>query len=241
MSVALSLQKVTKVFVSPTQKLYGIQDISLDIEAGEIVMITGSIGAGKTTLLQLLAGLIKPDQGRGFILGEDPFQMSISNRLAYREKNMGLYFSKLPLLQECSVFENIALPLYIEKTSKQQLQNRIEEVVSFFDIRELLPLYPGSLSLGERQLVSLARAIVNEPKVLILDEPVSSLDHTSAVMLLTHLRELSASLKITTVLTTADFRLHPFATRVVKLKNGKIDEILGEYVSEETDLPFMKI
>jgi multiple sugar transport system ATP-binding protein len=191
---SIRLEKVTKKYKSTT----AINDISLQIEDGELFCVLGPPGAGKTTLLRLIMGLEKPDQGNILVDEESVIGVHPSKR------DVAMIFQNLALYPDKTVFDNIAFPLRQQKVENEEIQERVEKVARELHIDWLLEKIPSQLSGGERQRVAIGRAIVRQPKAYLMDEPLSNLDALLRLEMRVSLKELQTSLKETFVYVTHD-------------------------------------
>ena len=186
----LEICDIHKIYSKGTaQETVVLQGASFSFQDGVFYAIIGKSGCGKTTLLHILGGLDVPDQGKVLLDGVDLFGLSRRERAILRRRRMGFIFQSYNLLQEHTAWENIAMPYILD--GKRVDQKRLNEVCSTLEIEKLLHKYPVQLSGGEQQRIAIARAIVNEPKVLLLDEPCSALDVKASAKI----EELLKSLK----------------------------------------------
>lgn len=218
--------KVTKKFGSIT----AVSDVSFEIKEGELVFITGPSGAGKTTLIRLILGEYLPSTGDVVVAGEKLSLVS-KNKLHLWRRKIGVVFQDYKLFSNMTVEENVALPLQITKKTKQQVKDRVKEVLKMVDLEERALLFPAQLSGGERQRTSLARAMVNNPAVLLADEPMGNLDPVTANEMMKLIDEINK--KGTTVLMATHNAsiVDNSKTRVIEFKKGKLvrDEKEGKY------------
>lgn len=213
MTSAIKIADISRRFNNQTV----LNDVSLTVEPCELLALLGPSGSGKTTLLRLIAGLDAPDKGR-ITIGED-------DTAARRpiERGVGFVFQHYALFRHMSVFENIAFPLRIRKTSKPVIQTKVTELLKLIQLENLADRYPAQLSGGQRQRVALARALASQPKVLLLDEPFGALDAVVRRELRRWLRQLHKDMNITTIFVTHDQEeAFDLADRVVIMKEGRI-------------------
>ena len=189
------LEKVTKRFPGG---VYGCKDITLTVRDGEFFVLLGPSGSGKTTLLRIIAGLEKPTEGRVYIDGVDVTD------LPPRKRDVAMVFQTWALYPHMTVFDNIAFPLKIRGLDRGEIEKKVKEVAELLGISELLSRYPRQLSGGQQQRVALARALVRNPKVWLMDEPLSNLDAILRVHMRVELKRLQRELKITTIYVTHD-------------------------------------
>ena len=198
---------------------YSLRDINLTIGSGELLVLLGPTGAGKTTLLNVIAGL---EDYRGSVL----FNGRAVDGLAPGERKVGYLFQDLNLFPHLNVFSNIAFGLKMQGLSKRQIQDKVEEMLELFKIESLRDRFPNSLSGGEKQRVALARALINSPHILLLDEPMSSLDYRTSKYLRIELRALQKKLGITTIYVTHNlYEAEELADRIAVISKGRLEQI----------------
>jgi len=198
---------------------YVCQDVNLEILDRELLVVLGSNGAGKTTLINIIAGLT---DYKGSVL----FDGVPVDRLPTNEREVGYLFQGLVLFPHLDVVANIAYSLSVRKQPQYQIEARVNELLKLMNIKHLASRYPKQLSGGERQRVALARAIASSPKVLLLDEPLSSLDAQTAKYLRTELKQLQRRLGITAIYVTHDLmEAVEMADRVVIIQNGRVEQV----------------
>ncbi len=191
----VSLERVTKVFPGG---VYACRDISLTVRDGEFFVLLGPSGSGKTTLLRIIAGLERPTSGRVYIDGVDVTD------LPPRKRDVAMVFQTWALYPHMRVYDNIAFPLRIRGVPRGEIDRRVREVAKLLGIEGLLDRYPRQLSGGQQQRVALARALVRNPKVWLMDEPLSNLDAILRVHMRVELKRLQRELGITTIYVTHD-------------------------------------
>lgn len=183
-------------------KFYGknhvLKDINLDIEKGQLVTLLGPSGCGKSTLLRCLAGLEKVSSGRIYLEGKDITDVNP------RDRGIGMVFQQYSLFPNLSVAQNVAFGLKMKKEQKNDIDQKVKEILALVGLSEKINNYPGQLSGGQQQRVALARAIVTEPKVLLLDEPLSAIDALLRRNLRIEIRRIQKELGITTIFVTHD-------------------------------------
>ncbi len=217
----ISFQGVSKKY--PPNHLV-MSDVNLEIEKGELVFLTGQSGAGKTTLLRLLFRAELPTSGKIVVDGMDLSSLSRS-QVPYLRRKIGVIFQDFKLLSNKSVFENVALSLEVLGLRKEQVKKRVCQVLEGVGLGHKMHQYPPQLSGGEQQRVSIARAVVNRPPIILADEPTGNLDklRTAEVMLLMH--ELNAR-GATILFATHDERLYQDSPgRVLRLESGKVEVV----------------
>lgn len=208
------------------KKRYGqldvLRGIDLEIQSGEIVSIVGSSGAGKTTLLQLLGTLDKPDSGNVELDGINPFQLSQKELARFRNTQIGFVFQFHQLLPEFSALENVMMPALISGITKSDAQNRALSLLEKLGLSDRANHQPSALSGGEQQRVAVARALVNQPKVIFADEPSGNLDSKNAKELHELFFDLRRDLGQTFVIVTHNNQLAEMADRSLVMSDGQL-------------------
>lgn len=207
-------------------KSYGqlkvLNDISLNIGSNEIITIVGPSGAGKTTLLQIAGTLDIPDSGRVIYDGTDISEMKDRRLSEFRNRNIGFIFQFHQLLPEFTACENVAIPAMIAGMSRRKAMDRAAELLSILGLADRLTHKPSALSGGERQRAAIARALVNDPKVIFADEPTGSLDSRNRDEISGVIADLRQRLGQTFVIVTHDPTMTLIADRVVSMADGHI-------------------
>lgn len=197
-----------------------IKEINLRIFEGEYFVILGHTGAGKTTLLEIIAGLIVPDEGKIWLNGKEITTLSPDRR------NIGFVYQDYALFPHLSVIENIKFGLKLKKLKNSTITQKVHKIMDLLHISHLASFYPATLSGGEAQRVALARALVIEPQILLLDEPLSNLDHNLREKLQIELKKIHQDLMITTIHVTHDFdEAISLADRIAVIHQGKIMQV----------------
>ncbi len=199
-----------------------LDDVSLRIEPGEFLSIVGPSGAGKTTLLQIIGSLEAPDSGHVLYDGTDIVGMKERSLAAFRNLNIGFVFQFHHLLPEFTVTENVALPAMIAGKSRHESMERAAALLSDLGLGSRLTHRPGQLSGGERQRAAVARALINNPRVILADEPSGSLDSRNREELYALFFDLRSRTGNTFVIVTHDESLALTSDRVVRMQDGRI-------------------
>lgn len=214
----IEIKGVTKSFGS----LQVLKGIDLRIEKGEIVSIVGPSGAGKTTLLQILGTLDKPDSGSVVVDGIETSTLLTNKLSEFRNTHLGFVFQFHQLLPEFTAIENIMIPAYIAGMKPKETRNRAEELLEFMGLSDRATHKPNELSGGEKQRVAVARALMNNPAVILADEPSGSLDSKNKEELHKLFFELRDKFGQTFVIVTHDETLATLTDRTIHLKDGRI-------------------
>ena len=214
----IEIKGVTKNFGS----LQVLKGIDLRIEKGEIVSIVGPSGAGKTTLLQILGTLDKPNSGSVVVDGIETSTLSTNKLSEFRNTHLGFVFQFHQLLPEFTAIENIMIPAYIAGMKPKEARSRAEELLAFMGLSDRATHKPNELSGGEKQRVAVARALMNNPAVILADEPSGSLDSKNKEELHKLFFELRDKFGQTFVIVTHDETLATLTDRTIHLKDGRI-------------------
>lgn len=214
----IEIKGVTKSFGS----LQVLKGIDLRIEKGEIVSIVGPSGAGKTTLLQILGTLDKPDSGSVVVDGIETSTLSTNKLSEFRNTHLGFVFQFHQLLPEFTAIENIMIPAYIAGMKPKEARSRAEELLAFMGLSNRANHKPNELSGGEKQRVAVARALMNNPAVILADEPSGSLDSKNKEELHKLFFDLRDKFGQTFVIVTHDETLATLTDRTIHLKDGRI-------------------
>lgn len=201
-----------------------LKGINLNITAGEQVAILGQSGSGKSTLLHLIGMLDQPTSGEIEILGKSNSNLSDSEAALFRNQNLGFIYQFHHLLMEFSAVENVAMPLLINGTEKQEAESQAKKLLDLVGLSHRLDHLPSQMSGGERQRVAIARALVNKPKLVLADEPTGNLDKQNAQQVFDLFLKVNQELGTTLVVVTHDQGLAERFDRIIKLDDGLVVE-----------------
>jgi lipoprotein-releasing system ATP-binding protein len=199
-----------------------LKGVDLEINQGEIVSIVGSSGAGKTTLLTILGTLDRASEGEVIINNESVFKLNEKKLAAFRNQNIGFVFQFHQLLPEFTAIENVCIPAMIAKKSKKDSEIRAQELLELFNLKDRIYHKPSELSGGEQQRVAVARALINNPKVIFADEPSGNLDSVNAKELHQLFFKLRDEFNQTFVIVTHNSELAEMADRTLVMRDGRI-------------------
>ena len=212
MNMVVSASEICKTFEVGDLKIEVLDGVNLEVEKGEFVTISGPSGSGKTTLLNIIGGIDKPTRGRIIVFGEDLNVKDEDSLASFRCHNMGFVFQSYNLISTLTVSENIAFPMEWTKKSISQIESRVKELLEKFGLQHRANHFPFQLSGGEQQLVAFARALANDPPLLLVDEPTGNLDAKTGLKIIEVLRELKERGK-TMIVVTHDTRILDLADK----------------------------
>jgi D-methionine transport system ATP-binding protein len=231
----IEIRNISKTFHQKKQSFKALDKVSLNIEKGDIVGIIGFSGAGKSTLIRTVNLLERPDEGQIIINGKDFTQLS-SKQLAEERKKIGMIFQHFNLLSSRTVFDNVALPLEMDHSSKDEINRKVNELLRIVGLEDKANDYPRSLSGGQKQRVAIARALANDPHLLLCDEATSALDPATTQSILQLLRDINQRLGITILLITHEMEvIKAVCNHVAVIDKGKLltKGTLSEIISDK--------
>ena len=220
----IKLQGIEKIYDSPSGKVHALKGIDLEIARGEIYGIIGLSGAGKSTLVRCINMLERPTAGKVFVDGQDMTTLTESELRAAR-KNIGMIFQHFNLLSSATVYDNIAFPLKLSGTSAADIKKKVEPLLELVGLSDKANQYPAQLSGGQKQRVGIARALANDPKVLLCDEATSALDPQTTKSILALIKDINKKLALTVVVITHEMQvIKEICDKVAVISDGVIAE-----------------
>jgi peptide/nickel transport system ATP-binding protein len=221
----VKIQNLTRKFDLGSEKIMALNNISFSVSAGKLVLIRGRSGCGKTTLLNLIAALDRPTQGDVIIGDQIIGNLSESEIIQYRRRQISFVFQSFGLLPYLTVEENVEIPLRLVKTPRKERIARVEEVLRLVSLEHRAKHRTYELSGGEQQRVAISRALVNRPSILLADEPTGQLDSNTGAIIIRLLHEIANQFGVTVFVASHDPNMVPFADRIIELKDGQIISI----------------
>ena len=218
----LEVDSIQKYYGSKENITKAINDISFSVNSGEFIGIMGASGSGKTTLLNCISTIDNVSSGHIYLENKDITKINDEDIAKFRRENLGFIFQDFNLLDTLTVEENIALILTINKVLQKDIDNKVFELALKLGIDDILNKYPYQISGGQRQRCAVARAIINNPKLILADEPTGALDSKSARQLLDILKEMNEKLKVTILMVTHDPFCASYCNKILFLKDGRI-------------------
>jgi putative ABC transport system ATP-binding protein/lipoprotein-releasing system ATP-binding protein len=220
----ITINEVTKTYpLGKGNSVSALHGVSLKIKKGEFMIIVGRSGSGKTTLLNLAAGLTRPTSGKILLDGTDLWNLTDKQQSHLRSKKFGFVFQFPSLLPSLTVQDNVILPtVFGKKQDPAKMHERAIQLLKKVGLEDKLEAYPRQLSAGQQQRVVIARALMNQPQLLLADEPTSNLDEKTELEIMELFRELHASMGITIMMVTHTRQLVSYGTRAIEMANGEI-------------------
>ncbi|MHC5114639.1 MAG: ABC transporter ATP-binding protein [Planctomycetota bacterium] len=218
----IECRELTRTYRRGENTIKPLDELDLDIEAGDFVALMGPSGSGKTTLLNLMAGIDRPTSGLLVIDGVDITRLSRSRLAAWRAVTVGYVFQLYNLVPVLTAYENVELPLLLQRLSRKQRHERVALALDLVGISDRHDHYPRQLSGGQEQRVAIARAIVTEPSIILADEPTGDLDKRSAASVMELLQKLNEELGKTLIMVTHDPKTTEYAKRTLHLDKGRL-------------------
>lgn len=205
-----------------TNELKVLHDISLEIKEGEMLGIIGKSGCGKMTLLKTLGGMLKPTSGKIFYQGKDIYQYTNEALADYRRLNVGMIFQDYKLINNISVRENIMIPLILNHDDIEYAISKSEEMARILMVEDKMECYPYELSGGEKQRVAIGRALINNPNVILADEPTGNLDPKTTKDVINLLLKIKKKYNKTVIIVTHDMEIGTYCDRMIKIDQGTV-------------------
>lgn len=216
------LENVQKEFRLGGNIIRALIDINAEVKQGEFIMIMGPTGCGKTTLLNVISGLEIPDDGSVFLDGENISRASEDRLSNIRRQKIGFIFQDFNLIENLTAIENIEAVLWPTVLRGKEVEDRAIAALRKVDLLDRKDHYPRDLSGGERQRIAIARAIINQPRILFADEPTGNLDVKAAIAIMDLLKALNKEMGTTMIMVTHDPTLTKYCTRQIKMEHGRI-------------------
>ena len=230
MKEILKVDNIQKYYGNKDNITKAIDDISFTVEQGEFIGIMGASGSGKTTLLNCISTIDNVSAGHIYLENEDITEIKEKDIAKFRRENLGFIFQDFNLLDTLTIEENIALTLTINQKNAKEIDKKVEEISEKLGIKEILKKYPYQVSGGQKQRCACARAIVNQPAIILADEPTGALDSKSANDLLNLMEEMNKQMSATILMVTHDTFSASYCDRIIFIKDGKIfnEAVKGE-------------
>ena len=231
----LEIKGIKKSFGTGDSRVNVLKGLDLEIERGEFCVLLGPSGSGKSTLLNMLAGLEKPTRGEVIVAGKHIEQMKENELVKFRGENVGFIFQSFHLMGTMNALENVALPLTFRGEPRKERIKKADRMLDLVSLEKHKKHLPNQLSGGQQQRVSVARALVNDPKIIFADEPTGALDSHTSQDVMRLMQRLVREQKRTLVMVTHDRSQAEYADRVLEIIDGKIVHITENRRKEENE------
>ena len=216
----LKVQNLTKKYGKKDTEVVALDNVSFSVEKGEFIAIVGAAGSGKSTLLHLMGGVDKPTSGKVFINDKDIYQLSKDDLAIFRRREIGIIYQFYNLIPILNVKENILLPCNLD--GKKVEEKHLQEIIELLGLSNREEHLPNQLSGGQQQRVAIGRAIINNPSIILADEPTGNLDSKSSKEIIELLKKSNKKYNQTILLITHDMSIAEQADRIIKIQDGKI-------------------
>jgi putative ABC transport system ATP-binding protein len=223
--LAIACRGVTKDYGTGEQRVQALRGVDLEVHAGELTFLVGPSGCGKTTLISVVSGILTKTGGEVSVFDQDIDALSGNQLVAWRGRTVGFVFQALNLVPTLSAAENVAVPLMILGADYRGAVRSAEELLERVGLGGREDALPAQLSGGQQQRVAIARALVHAPRLVVCDEPTSSLDHVTGERVMELLREVAAREDRALVVVTHDARMFPYADRIAHMDDGRIERV----------------
>jgi len=220
--IVIRCKGIKKSYGQKETRIEALKGIDLEIEEGKLTLLVGPSGSGKSTLLSVITTLLTPDEGQLFLMGREVGLMSGDEKAQFCRDHLGIVFQSLFLIPTLTVEENISLPLLVGGIHTNAANAKSMEVLKKMDLAHRANSCPSTLSKGQQQRVAIARAVVNDSKIIVCDEPTSSLDHTAGAEIMSLLRQLALESSRAVLVVTHDHRIFSFADCIINMSDGQI-------------------
>lgn len=218
----LRVENLCKEYGKGQTKVKALDNVSFSVEKGEFVAIVGASGSGKSTLLHLLGGVDRPNSGKVFIEGKDIYKLNDDELAIFRRRQVGLIYQFYNLIPILNVYENIVLPILLD--NREVPKELVSELLQKLNLTNRVEHLPSQLSGGEQQRVSIGRALITKPAIILADEPTGNLDSKNSMEVVGLLKRANIDYKQTIIMITHNMEIAKMASRVIKIVDGKISE-----------------
>lgn len=228
MQESIICRSLTKTYHTGDNDTLALRGVDLSVNSGELFMLVGPSGCGKTTLISVLAAILNHDGGECVVLGQNLAALSDAQKTKFRRDNVGFVFQSFNLIPTLTAAENVAVPLLIKGMEYRQAMQTGEALLEKVGLAEKIKSLPNDLSGGQQQRVAIARALVHRPKLIVCDEPTSSLDRDTGHNIMEIFREVALADGRTLVIVTHDSRIFEFGDRIALMNDGIIERTVSD-------------
>jgi putative ABC transport system ATP-binding protein len=227
--IAVRCSHVVKTYGQGDNKVVALRGVDLEVKSGEMLMLAGPSGCGKTTLISVIAGILDQDSGSCEVYGHPLNQMSKSEKIAFRAKNIGFVFQAFNLFPSLMAAENVAIPLIIGGMDHKLATEHGTDLLAQMGLGDRATSYPQDLSGGQQQRIAIARALIHNPRLIVCDEPTSALDGETGHKIMELIKKIALDKERALVVVTHDSRIFQFADRIAKMEDGHVLKIVTSY------------
>lgn len=217
----IEIKDLSVVYGKNESKINALNHINVNIEKGDFVAITGKSGCGKSTFLNVLGKITQPTSGCYYFENDNVTKLSSSKSAEFRNKNIGFVVQHFALINDITIFNNIALPMVYKKYSSKKIKERVASLLKLLEIEDKTDKYPHQLSGGQCQRVAIARALATEPQLILADEPTGALDEATGKSIMDILKKINET-GTTIILVTHDQEIAKYCSKQIHLKDGKV-------------------
>jgi len=225
--ITINCENIEKSFTKGKEKIEVLKQVNFQTYENQMVMLMGPSGSGKSTILSIIAGLISQDSGQCLVLGKSINTLPEREKTKFRGKNIGFMFQNVKLIPTITVAQNTAIPLLLQNVPEKTAYDKVADLLSSFGLARDLDSFPSTLSGGEQQRVSIARACIHKPKIILCDEPTSFLDSERGAQIMHLLKKIQEEEKATIVIVTHDARILSYADKIFTIEDGVIKEVVS--------------
>lgn len=218
----LRVENLTKIYGEGDTRVVAVDNVSFSVSRGEFVAIVGASGSGKSTLLHLLGGVETANKGKVYIVGEDIYSLDRDRLAIFRRRQVGLIYQFYNLIPILNVYENIVLPILLD--NREVPKELVSELLQKLNLTNRVEHLPSQLSGGEQQRVSIGRALITKPAIILADEPTGNLDSKNSMEVVGLLKKANIDYKQTIIMITHNMEIAKMASRVIRIVDGKISE-----------------
>ncbi len=222
--IAVECKNIKKIYKNGNNEVVALKGIDLEIPDKKLTLLVGPSGSGKTTLLSIIETILTPDSGELIILGQHVHNMNELEKSRFRNANIGVVFQTLHLIPTLTVLENVILPMLIKGESEDLAKKKGTALLDKFNIKDKVDCSPTQLSRGEQQRAAIARALINDPKIILCDEPTGALDQENGHAFMGILKDLAASENRAIFVITHDQRIFSFGDHIININDGRIEK-----------------
>ena len=231
----LRVENLCKVYGKNENEVRALDNVSFSVDKGEFIAIIGPSGSGKSTLLHILGGVDKPSSGKVFMDGNDVYAQNDEQLAIFRRRKIGFIFQNYNLIESLTIKNNILFSLRLNKVDQKTQLEKLNELTKMLNIEEIIDKYPSQCSGGQQQRAAIARALINEPKIIFADEPTGNLDSLNARELMEYLVKINEEKHTTIIMVTHDSFVASYSKKVYYMKDGHLEISIDRLTKSQDD------